>query len=330
MRSAEELQVELVRTRRRLHRVTGVMTFVFIAGVAVVFAAVGGALVVVDKRAAETLAPAPSSPPHQAATTGSAPTASASPQPRAATVAQASPKQPSPSPAAPAIHADAGTIAGASAGARASAAAAPANPPPQTPQTHPQPPAPTNTMATTAAVNPTTPSSSQPTHQALQQAPSGAGRDAAHIARPAAVPPPPAAQASQPLDTKHAARTRPPRERKTAKTIHSDEANGENSRRDTRTTVGAVPNDRASRAENDNAARAEDARARRRGYVRVRPGEEEEAADARDGQRVIVLGPRQRYTSRPHARDDDEGGPPHQRGGLFGGVLSGIFGPDDE
>ena len=38
-----------------LYRVSGVMTFVFIACLIVVFAAVGGALVVVDRRAAQTL-----------------------------------------------------------------------------------------------------------------------------------------------------------------------------------------------------------------------------------------------------------------------------------
>ena len=68
MRSAEELEAELVRTRRKLYRVSGVMTFVFIACLVVVFAAVGGALVVVDRRAAQTL-------PSDAGTTSSTPSA---------------------------------------------------------------------------------------------------------------------------------------------------------------------------------------------------------------------------------------------------------------
>jgi hypothetical protein len=327
MRSAEELQVELVRTRRRLHRVTGVMTFVFIAGVAVVFAAVGGALVVVDKRAAQTLQPAPSSRPHQAATTGSAPAGSAAPQPPAATTAARAPtKQPSPASAVRAISADAGTIAGASAGARTRAAVAPANPAPQPAQTHPQSHAPSNEITTTASVNPTQPSP-QPKHQAQQQ-PAGSGRGAIHAVQPAAAaaaPPAPAARPSQPIDAKHTARKRSSRERKTAKNTRSDEADADNprddnSRHDARAAVGAAPS--------DTGMRAEDARARRHGYVRARP-DDEEAADARGPQRVIVLGPRQRYAPRPDERDDDEGEPPRQHGGPFGGVLSGIFGPPD-
>ncbi len=312
MRSAEELQAELVRTRRRLHRVTGVMTFVFVAGVAVVFAAVGGALVVVDKRAAQTLQPAPSSPPHQ--------TTATAPQPPAATTVAQAPATPTVSAPAttppPAISADAGASAGASAGPRASAAAAPANPPPQAPQAHPQTPAPSSPVATTAAINPTPP--------APQQQPvAGSGRGATQAAQPAApsTSPAPAAQPSPPIDTKHTARTHPSRERKTAKNTRDDDANADNPRHDARTTVSAAPSDTASRSE--------DARERRRGYVRVRPGDEE-AADAPGPQRVIVLGPRPRYAARPDdERNDDQGEPPRQRG-LFGGILSGIFGPPDQ
>jgi hypothetical protein len=57
MRSAQELENELIRTRRRLYRLTGWMTLAFIACLAIVFAAVGGALVVVDQRATHMLGP---------------------------------------------------------------------------------------------------------------------------------------------------------------------------------------------------------------------------------------------------------------------------------
>ena len=57
MRSAQELEAELMRTRRRLYRLTGWMALAFIACLALVFVAIGGALVVVDKRATNMLDP---------------------------------------------------------------------------------------------------------------------------------------------------------------------------------------------------------------------------------------------------------------------------------
>jgi hypothetical protein len=134
----------------------------------------------------------------------------------------------------------------------------------------------------------------------------------------------PAARPSPPVDTRHTARTRPTRDRKAAKNTRDeddrDDANADDPRRDARTTVGAAPSDTASRSDS--------LREPRRGYARARP-DEEEAADTRGPRRVIVLGPGQRYAPRPdHERDEGEREPPRQRG-LFGGVLSGIFGPPD-
>src|ERR1700722_17215838 len=108
MRPPEELEAELVRARRRLHRLSGVMTFVFIVCLIVVFAAVGGALVVVDKRAARTL-PAEANNTHQTASASQAPAPVVPPPARAdagpaTTVAVAPtniPSNPPPTAAAP-------------------------------------------------------------------------------------------------------------------------------------------------------------------------------------------------------------------------------------
>ena len=308
MRSAEELQAELTRTRRRLHRVTGVMTLVFAGGLALVFAAVGGALVVVDKRAAQTLEPAPRQQPTPSHQPRQA--AASAPQHRAVrTVAQAAATPPP----ATATSPRAGASAGASARAPTTTAAAPANPPAPA-KAQPQPPAPARTATTTGSANAAPPA---PKQQPQQPSLAGGGTGASQSAQPA-----PSARPSPPIETKHAARTR--HERRSARKARDEtarrDADADNPRDDARETVGAAPSE---------ATRSGDARAqRRRGYVRARADDDEEAADARGPRRVIVLGPRQRYAPRGEERDDDQGGPPRQRG-LFGGVLSGIFGPPD-
>jgi len=309
MRSAEELQAELTRTRRRLHRVTGVMTLVFAGGLALVFAAVGGALVVVDKRAAQTLEPAPRQQPTPSHQPRQA--AASAPQHRAVrTVAQAAATPPP----ATATSPRAGASAGASARAPTTTAAAPANPPAPPPQAQLQAPAPARTATTTGSANAAPPA---PKQQPQQPSLAGGGTGASQSAQPA-----PSARPSPPIETKHAARTR--HERRSARKARDEtarrDADADNPRDDARETVGAAPSE---------ATRSGDARAqRRRGYVRARADDDEEAADARGPRRVIVLGPRQRYAPRGEERDDDQGGPPRQRG-LFGGVLSGIFGPPD-
>ena len=184
MRSAEELEAELVRTRRRLYRVSGVMTFVFIACLVVVFAAVGGALVVVDRRAAQTL-PSDANDTHQATN-------------QAATAPTAPP------------------VARTTAAPPATVAAAPAQPqpPPVTVAEAPANPAPPTRVAAAPAAPPPTPPQAQ-----MQASPPTAGAApgaAIRTAQPVAIPlPPPKAAPPASTDARRTARVHPRQDERT-------------------------------------------------------------------------------------------------------------------
>ncbi len=171
MRSAQELEAELVRTRRRLYRLTGWMTLAFIACLGVVFAAVGGALIVVDKRATNMLG----------ANAG---------QTREAANARAHATPPAPAPSAP-IAGNAAIHAGAA--ARTTVAAAPARPQAPPPETLGSASAP---MPLAAQVEPPAPPATGAV--AVKPAP----------AQAAEVTPPPQAKPPRPTDAKRTAHAR--------------------------------------------------------------------------------------------------------------------------
>jgi hypothetical protein len=339
MRPPEELEAELVRTRRKLYRLSGVMTFVFIVCLIVVFAAVGGALVVVDKRAARTL-PSDANDTHQTASAPQAPApvapppahADAAPATTVAAAPTSSPNNPPPQPTStpPQVPAHANTAP------PATIAAAPTNPPPE-----PAPPAQVRAPATAAAVSPAIkPTSPTPPATGL----TGAG---ANTAQPAALPAPHQAPAPS-TDVRRTARAHPrDDERSTVgvapkdRTARSDDAREPpqaptqvpaqvavpstdikhtartHPRHDERSTVGAAPN--------EPALRPDDPRDRRRARARAQPGEDEAVANGPRAQRVIVVGPPQEQ-ARPA---DDQGAPPRQRD-FFGDLFGGIFGNRDQ
>ena len=313
MRPPEELEAELVRTRRKLYRLSGVMTFVFIVCLIVVFAAVGGALVVVDKRAAQTLpAEANSTNTNQVASAPKAPAliapvparADAAPPTTVAAAPANSPSNP-PQPTAPPT----------------TVAAAPAAPPPP----EPAPPAqvPTTTAAVSPVIKPTSPAPPPAGLTGAGVAPSTDIKrtDIKHMARThprhddrstvGAAPndtaarsddarEPPQAPAPS-IDLKHTARTHP----------RHDE------RHDERSTVGAAPS--------DTAARSDDARDRRR--TRAIADADDDVANGPPPQRVIVVRPSPRDEARTD--DGDQPAPPRQHD-FFGDLFGGIFGNRDQ
>ena len=316
MRSAEELDAELTRTRRTVRRLMVGTTLGVAVGLGVIVTVVGATLAVVDKRAAELL----TAPPHKAsAPANTAPKVEQASKPAdtpRATTAQA------PAPTPPAMDTTAPRSAAVSPASPPAQATA-ANPPAQTTAANP-PPAPRQSAPSAPAAAPQAP----PAQAAAPSPPPQPARSQATATIETQPTPasPPAAQPAQPDEAKRIARG--PRDAQDSQRAERD-ASRAVARRTHDETDGAAPRD-ADAARTETVVRDGDAprvvirgddRAGRR-VVRM-PSADQDVAEP--SERVTII-QRPGYGRTPPVAASESDGP--RGGGLFGFIF-GRHGDDD-